>query len=113
MRQIFEPGASTKRAAAPTTILTPGAAHRYESFRTPEFWYHYRRLSAIIQQRADKSFALLKQDPQYPSLRLKKIDSFWSARVGLHYRVLAKERTEELVRLWIGHHSEYDQLLKG
>ena len=80
-------------------------------FATPEFWYHYRRLPASIQQLADKNFALLRQDSQHPSLRLKKTGVYWSARVGLHYRVLAKERTEGLVWFWIGHHHDYDQLL--
>jgi len=82
-------------------------------FATPEFWFHYRRLPANIQQLADKNFALLQQNSQHSSLRLKKIGIYWSARVGLHYRVLAKERTEGLVWFWIGRHSEYDQLLKG
>jgi hypothetical protein len=44
---------------------------------------------------------------------LKKIGPFWSARVGLHYRVLARDRVEGLVWFWIGHHSEYSQLLKS
>jgi hypothetical protein len=39
-------------------------------FATPEFWAHYRALPAEIQQLADKNFALLKQNPQHPSLRL-------------------------------------------
>ena len=81
-------------------------------FATPEFWAHYRALPAEIQQLADKNFALLRQNSQHPSLRLKKIGELWSARVGLHYRVLAKERSEGLVWFWIGHHSEYDQFLK-
>jgi hypothetical protein len=80
-------------------------------FATPEFWARYRKLPAKIQQLADKNFLLLKQDPQHPSLRLKKIGVLWTARVGLHYRVLARERTEGLVWFWIGHHSEYDQFL--
>lgn len=66
-----------------------------------------------IRDLADKSFELLKADPRHPSLRLKKIGVFYSARVGLHYRVLAKQRPEGLVWIWIGHHSEYDLLLKG
>jgi hypothetical protein len=66
-------------------------------FATPEFWFHYRRLPANVQQLAVKNFALLQQDSQHPSLRLKKTGIYWSARVGLHYRVLAKERTEGLV----------------
>jgi hypothetical protein len=81
-------------------------------FATPAFWAHYRALPTEIQQLADKNFALLRQNSQHPSLRLKKIGNSWSARVGLHYRVLAKERAEGLVWFWIGHHSEYDQLLK-
>ena len=62
---------------------------------------------------ADKNFALLRQDPHHPSLRLKKVGLFWSARVGLRYRALARGRTEGLVWFWIGQHGEYDQLLKG
>jgi len=81
-------------------------------FATPEFWAHYRQLPAEIQQLADKNFALLRQNPQHPSLHLKKIGIHWSARVGLRYRTLAKERAEGLVWFWIGHHKEYDQLFK-
>lgn len=81
-------------------------------FATPEFWAHYRRLPDEVRQLADKNFALLRQSSQHPSLRLKKVGIYWSARVGLHYRALAKERTEGLVWFWIGHHTEYEQVLK-
>ena len=66
-------------------------------FATPDFWQRYRHLPAQVRELADKSFALLRQDPRHPSLRLKKIGSFWSARVGLHYRALARDRIEGLV----------------
>jgi hypothetical protein len=66
-------------------------------FATPEFWPRYRELPAEIQELADKNFALLQSNPQHPSLRFKKTGIYWSARVGLHYRVLAKERAEGLV----------------
>lgn len=81
-------------------------------YASPEFWFHYRALPEEIQQLADKNFALLKESPQHPSLRFKKVGEFWSARVGLHYRALAKERKEGHVWFWIGHHGEYDQVLK-
>ena len=81
-------------------------------FATPEFWYHYRRLPVEVRELADKNFALLRGDPHHPSLRLRKIGSFWSARVGLRYRALARDRAEGLVWFWIGPHSEYDHLLK-
>ena len=62
---------------------------------------------------ADKNFALIKSNPRHPSVHLKKIGVLYSARVGLHYRALAKERPEGLFWFWIGHHSAYDQLLKA
>jgi hypothetical protein len=80
-------------------------------FATSGFWTHYRALPDEVQRLADKNFALLKHDSQHPSLRLKKVGVFWSARVGLHYRVLAKERAEGLNWFWIGHHTEYERLL--
>ena len=82
-------------------------------FATPGFWYCYRQLPAKIQELADKNFALLRLNPHHPSLRLKKIASNWSARVGLHYRVLARYCAEGLVWFWIGHHGDYERLIKG
>jgi len=79
-------------------------------FASPEFWFHYRQLPEEIQKLADKNFELLKADPRHPSLCLKKVGRFWSIRVGLHYRALAKDRTEGLVWFWIGSHNVYDRL---
>jgi hypothetical protein len=81
-------------------------------FATPDFWACCHRLPAEVRELADGNFARLPQDPHHPSLRLKKTGSFRSARVGLHYRVLPRERAEGLVWFWIGQHSEYDQLLR-
>ena len=58
-------------------------------FATPDFWYHYRQLPREARELADKNFALLQQNPHHPSLRLKKIGSFWAARVELRYFALA------------------------
>jgi hypothetical protein len=82
-------------------------------FATPGFWYHYRSLPPEVRALADKNFDLLRGDPHHPSLRLKRIGEFWSARVGLHYRALARQRTEGLVWFWIGDHAEYERLLKN
>jgi hypothetical protein len=78
---------------------------------SPEFWFHYRQLPEVVQKLADKNFALLKSDPRHSSLRLKKVGLFWSVRVGLHYRALAKVRAEGLVWFWIGPHDAYDKLI--
>jgi len=66
-------------------------------FVTPDFWFHYRRLPDPVRALADRSFAILRLDPRHPSLRLKKVGPFWSARVGLRFRALAKEQEEGLV----------------
>jgi hypothetical protein len=78
-------------------------------FAAPEFWQSYRDLSPEVRKLADKKFALLKADPRHSSIRLKKIGQYWSARIGLHYRALAKERPQGLVWFWIGPHRDYDR----
>jgi hypothetical protein len=80
-------------------------------FASPEFWFYYRQLPASIKILADKNYGLLKANPHHSSIRLKKIGEFWSARIGLHYRALAKERKEGLVWFWIGSHESYNQKL--
>ncbi len=80
-------------------------------FATPEFWHCYHQLPPEVRDLADKTFALLRRDPHHPSLRLKKTGSFWSARIGLRYRALARDRAQGLVWFWIGSHGHYDHLL--
>ncbi len=80
-------------------------------FASPDFWYHYRKLPQSIQKLADKNFEMLKTHPESPSLRLKKVGCFYSVRVGIRYRAVAKDRTEGLVWIWIGPHDAYDDLL--
>ena len=82
-------------------------------FATPNFWYCYRQLPEDMRALADENFELLRHDPRHPSLRLKKLGAFWSARVGLRYRALARDRDEGLVWFWIGRQSGYERLLTG
>jgi hypothetical protein len=79
----------------------------------PKFWRSYQQLSPELQKLADENFALLKRDPQHPSLHFKKAGRFWSARVGLHFRAVAVERGVELVWFWIGRHDEYESIIEG
>jgi len=81
-------------------------------FASPDFWFHYRLLPAAIQEQADRNFQILKENPRHPSLRLKKVGLLWSARVGISYRALGKDRPEGIVWFWIGSHAEYDLLSK-
>ena len=61
---------------------------------------------------ADRSFALLKQDPKHPSLHFKCIkDDLWSARISIGYRALAIKGTDGFHWFWIGSHADYDRLV--
>jgi hypothetical protein len=40
------------------------------------------------------------------------VGSYWSVRVGLHYRALAIESGDDMVWFWIGSHADYDALLQ-
>jgi hypothetical protein len=79
----------------------------------PEVLGFLRRAPANIQKLAEEKYALLKSDPRHPSLHFKKVGSYWSVRVGIHYRAIAIKEGSEIVWFWIGHHSEYDKLIKG
>ena len=76
-----------------------------------KFWDFYNQLSENIQHLADENFELLKADPRHPSLHFKSVGRFYSVRVGIHYRGGAIKDGEDTVWFWIGHHSEYDQIL--
>ena len=81
-------------------------------FASPDFWAAYQRLPDPIRALADKNFALLKSDPQHPSLHFKKVGRFWSARVGIRYRALAVETDGGMLWFWIGSHADYDAKIK-
>jgi hypothetical protein len=80
-------------------------------FASPAFWDAFEKLPAEVRALAEKNYALLKQNPQHPSLRLKRVGTFWSARVGRSHRALAVEVDEGLLWFWIGSHADYDRLV--
>ncbi len=79
----------------------------------PEFWEHFADLPEAVQRTARRNFERLRDDPAYPSLRLKKVGDFWVARVGLGYRALAVADGEDWVWVWIGDHDEYERLINS
>ena len=81
-------------------------------FASPAFWKLYEKLPSVVQELADKNFELLKADPKHPSLHLKKAGNYWSARVGMKYRVLGTEIDEGVLWFWIGTHADYDKMLE-
>jgi hypothetical protein len=82
-------------------------------YASPEFWCRYQNLPEAIRILADKNFVLLKSDPRHPSLRLKKVGEFWSARVGINYRAVGRTFEGGIIWFWIGSHAEYDRLVSG
>jgi len=54
---------------------------------------------------------LLNQEPRHPSLQLKKVGRYFSARVGLGYRALGVEIPDGILWFWIGNHAEYERLI--
>ena len=81
-------------------------------FRNAKFRDLYGQLPADIRATADKSYALLKENPKHPSLHFKCIrDDLWSVRVGRNYRALAVPVDDGFVWFWIGPHKEYDRLV--
>jgi hypothetical protein len=83
---------------------------------TESFWRAYQALPLEIRNRADKQFALLKSNPQHPSLQFKKVgeshgQEVWSARVTLNYRTLAVRRADGFLWFWVGDHKSYEELI--
>ena len=73
-----------------------------------EFWVLHEKLPKDIQELADKNFALLKENPEHPSLHLRTVGRYWSLRIGEKNRALGVEVDEKgLLWCWIGSHSEY------
>jgi hypothetical protein len=87
----------------------PGMNH----FTHPAFWKAYHQLPGEIRELADKNFALLKQNPQHPSLHFKKVGKYWSVRVGVHYRAVAIEAAAGFVWFAIAPHGEYDRITRS
>ena len=80
-------------------------------FTVPSFWSQNDKLPAAIKVLADKNYEVLKENPNHPSLHLKKVKSYYSVRVSLQYRALGIETEEGIVWFWIGSHSDYNALI--
>ena len=82
-----------------------------------KFWQAYNLLPNEIRQIANKQFAILKDNPNHPSLKFKKIGlskgrEIWSARVNQKYRALARKHNNcDYEWFWIGEHDAYDSLI--
>ena len=78
---------------------------------TPGFCAAYKILPLGARKAAEKSFSFLKSNPRHPSLHLKKVGRYWSARSGLNHRTLGVDAPDGILWIWIGTHEEYDELI--
>ena len=85
------------------------------SKRTKRFKELYQALPKDIRQQAFAAYRLFRDNPYHPSLSFKQVDPkppLYSVRIGLHYRALGIKQGDTIVWVWIGHHAEYDKILR-
>jgi len=80
---------------------------------TIRFWKCFESLPKPVQKLSKKNFELLKTNPSHPSLHFKKVGKLWSVRAGIDHRALAVEDGKNFIWVWIGTHSEYEQMIKN
>jgi len=83
---------------------------------TPRFWRLFQQLPKDVQRLAIKSYELWQSNPNHPSLRYRRLEGredLVTVRVGDHYRALGLVESRLVIWIWIGHHSEYDRLVRG
>ena len=86
------------------------------SVATRRFWDLFHALPAEIQTLAIKNYHLWRVNPNHPALhfrRLKGSEDRFTVRIGDHYRALGTLSGEKMSWVWIGTHSDYDQLVRS
>lgn len=67
-----------------------------------------------MQKQAREAYKHFQIDPNYPSLRFKKVhptELIYSARIGKGHRALGVLDGDDIVWFWIGSHKEYERLI--
>ena len=73
------------------------------------------RLPRNMQQQAQKTYRLWRENPHHPSLQFKRVDDsepIFSVRVSNDYRALAFIEDDTAIWFWVGNHNEYEHMLK-
>ena len=74
---------------------------------TEQFTKDYERLPQRLQDRVDKALGLLLENPNHPSLQVKKIkgcENRWEGRVTLQYRFVFSIEGDAYLLLRVGTH---------
>jgi hypothetical protein len=83
------------------------------SYRDRAFKKLFALLPLHVQEQAQVSFKLFKNDPYYSSLHFKCINQgkqMYSIRIGGGYRAVGRKENTTIIWYWIGSHADYDHL---
>ena len=87
-----------------------------KSVATRRFWELFRALPVDVQKLTVKNYRLWCQNRNHPSLRFRLLQGSknrFTIRIGGHYRPLGRLDSTTITRVWIGSHSECDQLVRS
>ncbi|MEG3931204.1 MULTISPECIES: ParE family toxin-like protein [unclassified Microcoleus] len=85
-----------------------------KSRTTAEFRKSFANLPKQVQEQAREAYRQFKENPNYPSLRFKKVHPelpIYSARISNNYRAVGQLDGDTVIWFWVGSHAEYDRLL--
>lgn len=83
---------------------------------TESFRQSYGRLPDDVRALVRKNYKLWRADPFHPGLQFKRIhntEPVWSARVGIHYRVVGVKDDDTMIWYFLGTHREYERLVRN
>ncbi len=76
---------------------------------TPEFWERYRALPGEVRKLAERCYRIWLANPRHPSIRFKRLQgTFYSVRIGAHYRAVGNLKGDQMRWVWVGSHEEYN-----
>lgn len=85
-----------------------------KSRTTISFRVAFAGLPKQVQDQVRQAYRQFKQDPNYPSLRFKKVHPglpIYSARINKDYRAVGQLEGDIVIWFWVGSHTDYDRLL--
>lgn len=76
----------------------------------------FANLPEEVQEQTRAAYGQFKKDPNYPSLRFKKVHPqlpIYSARISRNYRAIGQLNGDTVIWFWVGSHADYDRLLEN
>jgi hypothetical protein len=92
-----------------------GRSQRLDLENHPEFLAALRPVASERATAGRQMLSALAFESQTSFNSFKRLEghpTLYSARIGIHYRAIAHEEGDFMIWVWIGHHSEYDALLR-